>query len=67
MRIAHTARVFRGISRSCDKDGHAAAEADARERRLRRDLVELSGIEPLTSSLRIQGSTSDRETPDETE
>ena len=30
-------------------------------------LVELSGIEPLTSSLRIQDTTSDGETPDDTE
>jgi hypothetical protein len=30
-------------------------------------LVELSGIEPLTSSLRIQGATKDSETPDDTE
>ncbi len=30
-------------------------------------LVELSGIEPLTSSLRIQGTTSDGEMPDDTE
>jgi hypothetical protein len=29
-------------------------------------LVELSGIEPLTSSLRIQDTTSDGETPDDT-
>jgi hypothetical protein len=31
-----------------------------------RDLVELSGIEPLASSLRIQGPASDEETPDDT-
>jgi hypothetical protein len=30
-------------------------------------LVELSGIEPLASSLRIQGATLDGETPDDTE
>jgi hypothetical protein len=30
-------------------------------------LVELSGIEPLTSSLRIQGMTSDGEIPNDTE
>jgi hypothetical protein len=30
-------------------------------------LVELSGIEPLTSSLRIQGAPLDGETPDDTE
>ena len=30
-------------------------------------LVELSGIEPLTSSLRIQGTTLDGETPDDAE
>ena len=30
-------------------------------------LVELSGIEPLTSSLRIQNATSDGEIPDGTE
>jgi hypothetical protein len=30
-------------------------------------LVELSGIEPLTSSLRIQGATLEGETPDDTE
>jgi hypothetical protein len=30
-------------------------------------LVELSGIEPLTSSLRIQDATLDGETPDDTE
>jgi hypothetical protein len=29
-------------------------------------LVELSGIEPLTSSLRIQDTSSDGETPDDT-
>ena len=33
---------------------------------LRESLVELSGIEPLASSLRIQGSTPDTETSDET-
>jgi nitrogenase molybdenum-iron protein alpha/beta subunit len=32
-----------------------------------RSMVELSGIEPLTSSLRIQGATLDSETPDDTE
>jgi hypothetical protein len=30
-------------------------------------MVELSGIEPLASSLRIQGVKSDGETPDDTE
>jgi hypothetical protein len=30
-------------------------------------MVELSGIEPLTSSLRIQGMTLDGETPDDAE
>jgi hypothetical protein len=30
-------------------------------------LVELSGIEPLISSLRIQGAILDGETPDDTE
>jgi len=30
-------------------------------------LVELSGIEPLTSSLRIQGATLEGEIPDDTE
>jgi len=31
------------------------------------DLVELVGLEPTTSSLRIQGATLDRETSDDTE
>jgi hypothetical protein len=31
-----------------------------------RDLVELSGIEPLASSLRIQGVKPNGETPDDT-
>ena len=35
--------------------------------RIRRKLVELSGIEPLASSLRIQRVKSDDETPDDTE
>ena len=43
----------------------------ANERRLReaikKGLVELSGIEPLASSLRIQGASPDGETPDDTE
>jgi hypothetical protein len=30
-------------------------------------MVELSGIEPLTSSLQIQDATVDREIPDDTE
>jgi hypothetical protein len=47
----------------------ALSVSDQLKKRSRRfvPMVELSGIEPLTSSLRIQGAVIDSETPDDTE
>jgi hypothetical protein len=45
-------------AKSCRLDGYIP--------QVIRSMVELSGIEPLTSSLRIQGATLDSEIPDDT-
>jgi hypothetical protein len=54
-------------SADCRGVRHKLSSGEERMQQVVDFMVELSGIEPLASSLRIQGSTSDGEMPDDIE